>query len=53
MMGLHQMSVMEVGQSVDEQGVDGAQAGLDALDEQLLDQLIGQVDHEGCPRSEK
>jgi putative transposase len=47
MMELHQMSVMEVGQSVAEQIADGERAGLDALDQQLLDQLIGQAKDRG------
>ena len=38
MMELHQVSVMEAGQSVAEQVVDGELAGLDALDEQLIGQ---------------
>lgn len=41
------MSVMEVGQSVAEQVVDGDPVGLDALDEQLLDQLVGQARERG------
>jgi putative transposase len=47
MMELHQMSVMEVEQSVVEQGVDREPVGLDALDEQLLDQLVGQARERG------
>lgn len=35
------MSVMEVEQSVVEQVVGGEPMGLDALDEQLLDQFVG------------
>ncbi|MBR7839319.1 IS256 family transposase [Actinospica durhamensis] len=38
---------MEVEQSVVEQQVDGEPAGLDALDQQLLDQLIGQAKDRG------
>ncbi len=41
------MSVMEVEQSVTEQVVDGEPAGLDALDQQLLDQLVGQAKERG------
>jgi len=41
------MSVMEVEQSVVEQGVDREPVGLDALDEQLLDQLVGQARERG------
>ena len=41
------MSVMEVGQSVAEQVVEGEPAGLDALDERLLDQLVGQAKERG------
>jgi transposase-like protein len=40
------MSVMEVEQSVAERVVDG-EPGLDALDEQLLDQLVGQARQRG------
>src|SRR5581483_923482 len=47
MMELHQMSVMEVEQAVAEQQVDEEPTGLDALDEQLLDQLIGQARDRG------
>jgi putative transposase len=47
MMELHPMDVMEVDQPVAEQDVDGEPAGLDALDEQLLDQLIGQARDRG------
>jgi transposase-like protein len=47
MMELHPMDVTEVDQPVVEQDVDGEQAGLDALDEQLLDQLIGQAKERG------
>src|SRR6185437_3546676 len=46
MMELHQMSVMEAGQSVAEQVVYGEQ-GPDELDEQLLDQLVGQAKERG------
>ena len=41
------MDVTEVDQSVAEQDVDGEPTGLDALDEQLLDQLIGQAKERG------
>ncbi len=41
------MSVMEVEQAVAEQQVDEEPTGLDALDEQLLDQLIGQARDRG------
>ena len=41
------MSVMEVEQSVVEQNVDGEPVELDALDEQLLDQLVGQAKERG------
>ena len=41
------MGVTEVDQSVAEQDVDGEPTGLDALDEQLLDQLIGQAKERG------
>ncbi len=41
------MSVMEVEQSVTEQVVDGEPAALDALDQQLLDQLVGQAKERG------
>jgi putative transposase len=41
------MSVMEVEQSVVEQVVGEQPAGLDALDEQLLDQLVGQARERG------
>ena len=37
------MSVMEVGGAVAEEVVDQGPAGLDGLDEQLLDQLVGQA----------
>jgi transposase-like protein len=48
MMELHLMSVMEVEQSVAEkQAVGGELVGLDALDEQLLDQLVGQAKERG------
>lgn len=40
-------SVMEAGQSVVEQVVDGEPAGLDALDGQLLEQLVGQARERG------
>ena len=40
------MSVMEVEQAVAEQ-VDEGSSGLDALDEQLLDQLVGQAKERG------
>lgn len=41
------MSVMEAGQSVAEQVVDGEPTGLDALDGRLLDQLVGQAKERG------
>ena len=41
------MSVMEAGRAVAERLVDGESAGLDALDEQLLDQLVGQARERG------
>ena len=41
------MSVMEVEQSVVEHDFDGEPAGLDALDQRLLDQLIGQAKDRG------
>ena len=41
------MDVTEVDQPVAEQDVDGEPTGLDALDEQLLDQLIGQAKERG------
>ena len=41
------MDVTEVDQHVAEQGVDGEPTGLDALDEQLLDQLIGRAKERG------
>jgi putative transposase len=47
MMELHPVDVTEVDQPVVEQGVDGEPRGLDALDEQLLDQLIGQAKERG------
>jgi putative transposase len=47
MMELYPMSVTEVDQVVVEQQVDGEPVGLDALDEQLLDQLIGQARDRG------
>jgi hypothetical protein len=47
MMELHQMSVMEVEWAVAEQQVDEEPMGLDALDERLLDQLIGQAKDRG------
>jgi transposase-like protein len=47
MMELHQMSVTEVEQVVAEQQVDKEPMGLDALDERLLDQLIGQARDRG------
>lgn len=47
MTDLHQTSVMEVEQPVVERDFDGELAGLDALDQQLLDQLIGQAKDRG------
>jgi putative transposase len=47
MMELYLMSVVEVERSVVEQVVDGEPVGLDALDEQLLDQLVGQARERG------
>jgi transposase-like protein len=47
MMELHRMSVTEVVQAVAEQQVEEEPSGLDALDEQLLDQLIGQARDRG------
>jgi transposase-like protein len=47
MMELYSMSAMEVEQSVAEQQVDEEPMGLDALDGQLLDQLIGQAKDRG------
>lgn len=41
------MSVMEVEQSVVEREIVGDAPGLDALDEQLLDQLVGQAKERG------
>ena len=41
------MSVMEVDQSMVEPQVEGMPSGLDALDEQLLDQLVGQARERG------
>jgi putative transposase len=41
------MSVMEVEQSVAEQGIVDEVPGLDGLDEQLLDQLVGQAKERG------
>jgi transposase-like protein len=46
MMELHQMSVMEVDVAVVEQ-IDEGPTGLDALDERLLDQLVGQAKERG------
>jgi transposase-like protein len=46
MMELHQMSVMEVDVAVVEQ-IDKGPTGLDALDERLLDQLVGQAKERG------
>ncbi len=41
------MDVMEVGQSVAGQVVDGEPVGFDALDERLLDQLVGRAGERG------
>jgi len=46
-MGLHLMNVMELEQSVVEQVVGGEPVELDALDAQLLDQLVGQAKERG------
>ncbi len=47
-MELHLMSVMEVEEIVVERHVaEKATTGLDALDEQLLDQLVGQAKERG------
>lgn len=42
------MGVMEVGQPVVEYDFDGEPAGLDALDQQLLDQLVGRAKERGA-----
>jgi transposase-like protein len=47
MMELHQMSVTEVDEAVAGKHVDEGPTGLDGLDEQLLDQLIGQAKERG------
>jgi putative transposase len=47
MVGLYLMSVMEVEWSVVGWGVGGGSVGLDVLDGQLLDQLVGRVGERG------
>jgi hypothetical protein len=44
--GLYQMSVVEVGEAVVEQ-IDEGSAGLDALNERLLDRFVGRAEERG------